>query len=194
MTDYDSLYQQGLYLSPDQQDLLLAALSSNNPAPKRQNPDSESKGGSNDTPKHTSSGSFSSGGAVPPQTQSGGLGYGDDDSPFLELNPDADFDFQGSESLIGDIPGSALASDDYEPGDKRKDMEGKSDNEESGKKRRESDVQAKKPGRKPLMSEPTSVRRRLHVALLETANLYFRSARLKTVPHSGHSVIARKNT
>lgn len=165
MTDYNSLYQQGLYLSPDQQDLLLAALSSNDPSQKQQNKSSQKKTESNGTPKHTPAGSVNvspSAGNDPFGNQSGGLGYGDDDSPFLDFNPDADFDFQGSESLIGDIPESVPPSDDYEPGDKRKDMDGKSENENEesgGKKRRESDSQAKKPGRKPLTSEPTSKRK-----------------------------------
>lgn len=164
MTDYNSLYQQGLYLSPDQQDLLLAALSSNNPPQKNHNQSPHPKAESDGTPKHTPSGSVNlspSAGNDPLGNQSGGLGYGDDESPFLDFNPDVDFDFQGSESLIGDIPGSVPASEDYEPGDKRKDMDGKSENEneESGKKRRESDGQAKKPGRKPLTSEPTSKRK-----------------------------------
>lgn len=164
MTDYNSLYQQGLYLSPDQQDLLLAALSSNNSSQKQQNKSPQTKTESNGTPKHTPAGSVNvspSAGNDPLGNQPGGLGYGDDDSPFLDFNPDADFDFQGSESLIGDIPESVPPSDDYEPGDKRKDMDGKSENENEesgGKKRRESDSQAKKPGRKPLTSEPTSVR------------------------------------
>ena len=160
MTDYNSLYQQGLYLSPDQQDLLLAALSSNNPSQKQPNSTPQPKKAANDTPKHTSRGSLTvspSGGV--PQNQPG-LNLGDNDSPFLDFSPDVDFDLQGSENLIGDIPGSVPASDDYEPGDKRKDMDDKSENEneESGKKRRESDVTAKKPGRKPLTSEPTTVR------------------------------------
>lgn len=160
MTDVNSLYQQGLYLSPGQQDLLLAALSSNNPPPNPQNASPQLKKESNRTSKHSASGSFN-GGVDGLQPQSGSLGYGDDESPFLDFNPDLDFDdIPGSDSLIGDIPGSVPASEDYGPGDKRKDMDGRSEieNEESGKRRRESDVQSKKPGRKPLMSEPTSVR------------------------------------
>lgn len=156
MADYNSLYQQGLYLSPNQQDLLLAALSSNNP-PKQQNSSPAPK---RESPGHASSGSFSvSPNDFDPSTGNG-YDYGNDDSPFLDFNPDADFDFQGSESLIGDLPGSYLP-DDYEPGDKRKDIEAKleDDQGEPGKKRRESeDRTARKPGRKPLTSEPTTVR------------------------------------
>ncbi|KAI9925250.1 hypothetical protein ASPWEDRAFT_32453 [Aspergillus wentii DTO 134E9] len=160
MSDFSSLYQQGLYLSPDQQDLLLAALSSNNQSKnssqKPQNGTPHMKTESEGTPGQASAGSLSvsPSGFDRSQNQSGGYGYGDDDSPFLDFNPEVDFDFPGSDSLIGDLPGG-----EYEPGDKRKDIDG-DENEESGKKRRESDDKAaKKPGRKPLTSEPTSKRK-----------------------------------
>lgn len=151
MTDHNQLYQQGLYLSPNQQDLLLAALSSNNPPPKHQNNTPPVKRESGSTPGHASSGSFS---ISPRGFDHNGYNFGTDESPFLDFNPDPDFDL-GSESLIGDLPGI-----DYEPGDKRKDIGGnlEDENEESGKKRRESDDKtARKPGRKPLTSEPTTV-------------------------------------
>lgn len=161
MADYNSLYQQGLYLSPGQQDLLLAALSSNNHSQKQQNTpqNPKSKNDPENTPGRTSSGSYSASPGFDRSQNSGNLGY--DESPFLDFNPDLDFDFQGSESLIGDLPGG-FPSDDPEVGEKRKDLEGRSDNEneDSGKKRRESDDKtAKKPGRKPLTSEPTSKRK-----------------------------------
>lgn len=152
MSDYNSPPNQPLYLSPHQQDLLLAALSSNNQPPKnspapKQEPDS--------TPRQGPSASFSiSPNALDHNPESA---Y---ESPFLDFNPDPELDFPGSDSLIGDLPGSFLP-DDYEPGDKRKGIDGKSedDQEESGKKRRESDEKvARKPGRKPLTSEPTTVR------------------------------------
>ncbi|KAI2840447.1 transcriptional regulator family: bZIP [Aspergillus niger] len=162
MADYNSLYQHGLYLSPDQQDLLLAALSSNNPPAKQQNNSHPpaSKSDPESTPGTT--GSYNMSPAFDPSNpHSGGLGYGDDESPFLDFNPELDFDFQGSENLIGDIPDSLPQSEEPEPGEKRKDIDGDADeNEASGKKRRESDEKAaKKPGRKPLTSEPTSKRK-----------------------------------
>jgi AP-1-like factor len=162
MADYNTLYQRGLYLSPDQQDLLLAALSSNNQPQKQQtvthNP--EANQNLSHTPGHASSGSFS---VSPPSGLDGSVNqsttFGYEDSPYLDLNPDFDLDFLGNESLIGDLPPSLPSTEDYEPGDKRKDIDGQeNDKEESGKKRRESDEKAaKKPGRKPLTSEPTSV-------------------------------------
>lgn len=78
-----------------------------------------------------------------------------DDSPFLDFDPEADFgdesfDFDENARMIGDIPG--------ELHDKRKSIDGKDDDDEGGGKRREGeDKTAKKPGRKPLTSEPTSV-------------------------------------
>ncbi|KAF9887010.1 DNA-binding transcription factor yap1 [Aspergillus nanangensis] len=158
MSDYNAIFQQNLYnLSPDQQNLLLAALSSNNP---QKNPVPKDEPDS--TPAQPPSGSFTmSPGFNHSRSQSGGLGFADDESPYLDFNPDLDFDFQGTEDLIGDLPGS-VPSDDHELGEKRKDLEDRSDNEneESGKKRRESDDKtAKKPGRKPLTSEPTSKRK-----------------------------------
>ena len=88
---------------------------------------------------------------------SGQLGFGTDESPFLDFDPDVDFDFQGTDQLIGDLP----EFENHESGDKRKSFDGDEDDSNNGKKRRESDDKdksAKKPGRKPLTSEPTTVR------------------------------------
>ncbi|KAJ5081825.1 hypothetical protein NUU61_010089 [Penicillium alfredii] len=159
MGDYDQLYQQGLYLDPNQQDLLLAALSSNNPSQKPEpnasyikpdhSPDQASSNGPSGPPSDGLDGSYSNPNA---------FRYADDESPFLDFNPEVDFEFPNSEDLIGDLPGSA-STFDYELGEKRKSMDGKSeiDGEENGRKRRESE--AKKPGRKPLTSEPTTKRK-----------------------------------
>ncbi|KAJ5281757.1 hypothetical protein N7478_007129 [Penicillium angulare] len=158
MGDYDQLYQQGLYnLSPDQQDLLLAALSSNNPAPKQPNHHNVKPEGS---PDQTSSNGMSappSGNFDNPQSHFNAFGFGNDESPFLEFNNDVDFEFPGSGELIGDLPGDT--PHDYELGEKRKSIDGESavDVEETAKKRRDSE--AKKPGRKPLTSEPTTKRK-----------------------------------
>ncbi|KAJ5666639.1 AP-1-like transcription factor napA [Penicillium macrosclerotiorum] len=160
MGDYEQLYQQGLYLSPNQQDLLLAALSSNTPAHKQPqsnpnhtplikpdpSPDRHSPNGISAPP----SGGFDS-------AQLNTFGFGDDESPFLDFIPEADFEFPGSAELIGELPGGT--GTEYELGEKRKSMDGsvETEGEETGKKRRESE--AKKPGRKPLTSEPTTKRK-----------------------------------
>ncbi|KAF7714466.1 AP-1-like transcription factor [Penicillium ucsense] len=160
MSDFSQLYQQGLYLSPDQQDLLLAALSSNHPAPKQQSQNVQTPAVK---PNHSPDRSSSYGASAPPSggfesAQLSALGFTEDESPFLDFNPDLDFEFPDSANLIGELPGTA-APNEYDVGEKRKSMDGKSevDGDENGKKRRESE--AKKPGRKPLTSEPTTKRK-----------------------------------
>lgn len=154
MGDYEQLYNQGLYLSPGQQDLLMAALHSNAPANKHINhtpqviPDH--------SPDHSSNGlSGPPSGALDSTSHLNPFGnFGDDESPYLDFDPGVDFDYTASGDLIGDLPGGP--GQDYESGGKRKSIDGKSDEgEDTGKKRRESE--AKKPGRKPLTSEPTTV-------------------------------------
>lgn len=176
MADFDSMYGQGLYLSPQQQDLLMAALASNNRSNVGNNGQSglrtPSKSKSNSTShmdqspplSHSQNFDFTSSNYLESPIQdipgSGTLGAGSDESPFLEFDPDGDFDFSGQ--LIGDLPDFADQGDENEFREKRKSIDGDSDEMENGKKRRESDgdrdKSAKKPGRKPLTSEPTSVR------------------------------------
>jgi AP-1-like factor len=175
MADYNALYQQSLYLSPEQQDLLLAALTSNNP-PQRQDTNRPSMDGhlktesdsstSNNSPSQPQSANFDPSSSnyfespVQEAPGSGHLEFGSDESPFLEFDPDADFEFSGGDQLIGDIPDFPSHGEEHESGEKRKSLDGKEEQTETGKKRRESedkDRTAKKPGRKPLTSEPTSV-------------------------------------
>lgn len=158
MADYNNLYSQAPYLSPGEQNLLLAALSSNKPNQKLNPQKPKPEPNTNDTPGQVSSASFASPAFDGSNHQFDNINY--DESPYLDFNPELDWDFPGSEqNLIGDLPGS-VPSDEYEVGEKRKELDGNS--EVSGKKRRESDDKSddrlsKKPGRKPLMSEPTSV-------------------------------------
>jgi len=159
MSDY-SQYSQGLYLSPNEQDLLLAALSSHNPAHHPQGSTDHVKSEHDTSPDHGLSNSLSgppSGGFDNGFPHPNAFGIASDDSPYLDFNPEADFDdFPGSSSsMIGDLPGTTLG--DHELGEKRKSIDGQSETngEDTGNKRRESE--AKKPGRKPLTSEPTTV-------------------------------------
>jgi len=71
-----------------------------------------------------------------------------DATSYAEFNAELDFDFSGVANDNGDDYG--------EGGEKRKNSDA-SDEEESGNKRREGDDK-KKPGRKPITSEPTTVR------------------------------------
>jgi AP-1-like transcription factor len=168
MADFNPLYQQNLYLSPEQQNLLMAALNSNNPSQKQLDNKNDSASRSR-TESSSNETSPSQGNGFDPSTSSyfdsphmqdapgsGHLGFGSDESPFLDFDPDVDFDFQGTDELIGDLPDL----DDHGPGDKRKSIDESSEDLSNGKKRRESDDKdksAKKPGRKPLTSEPTTV-------------------------------------
>jgi len=92
---------------------------------------------------------------------------GFEESPFLdydyEFDADGSFDYDFANGsvdglMIGKLPGTS-SDGDADTHDKRShpDDEGE-DDEEGGGKRRESEGKgAKKPGRKPLTSEPTSV-------------------------------------
>ena len=132
-----------LYLSPNEENLLVAALNSNQPRTGRQDsqnysPDSQMNPGS------------------------GQLNFSDD-SPYLDFDQDGEFDdsfdFDPNGRMIGDLPDEEDTGNHLH--DKRKSVGDKDDNDdEGGGKRREGeDKTAKKPGRKPLTSEPTSVGR-----------------------------------
>lgn len=166
-----------LFLSADQQDLLMAALNSN------QSPNLKS--GSNTTKTTPQAPSFTPNMSSAPD--SGHLDFSDD-SPYLDFDPDGDFDdsfnYDSSSRMIGDIPG--------ELHDKRKSIGADDDeDEEGGGKRREGeDRTAKKPGRKPLTSEPTTVSR--SDSLASKSNLD-RNAKPRTVLPNEHSVNEKKN-
>lgn len=84
---------------------------------------------------------------------SGHLDFNPDDSPYLDFDIDGDgdesYDFDGNGQMIGDIPGDLH--------EKRKSFDGNDDDEGGGKRREGEDKSGKKPGRKPLTSEPTTV-------------------------------------
>ena len=135
-----------LYLSPGEQDLLVAALNSNQTGAAHRGSDSQNM---NYTP------------TTQTNPGSGQMGF-DDDSPYLDFDPDGDyddsaFDFDSNARMIGDLPNDdTIGNGDLH--DKRKSIDGQDDDDEGGGKRREGeDRTSKKPGRKPLTSEPTSV-------------------------------------
>lgn len=141
-------------LSPHQQSLLFAALNSN-------------KGPSLDTsgsidPLAMAPMSFSES----PQQQAPGSGTlnGFEESPFIDYDYDFDpegsfdysFDNNSQGQMIGKLPGTSSDGDDHH--DKRSHPDDDDDEEDGGGKRREGEEKgSKKPGRKPLTSEPTSV-------------------------------------
>jgi len=173
MTGTSSDFQNGapFYLDPTQQDLLLAALASND-----QNSNDILAMGL-DSAKHGHDASlfqypldtlntayFTS----PQQTTPamGNLSNGSiDESPFADYHDgDNNLDFDRADNkdlMIGALPGGTPG----DPNDKRKSPDDDDDEEEEegaergGKRREGEEKQAKKPGRKPLTSEPTTKRK-----------------------------------
>lgn len=101
----------------------------------------------------------------PLQAPGSGTLNGFDESPFI----DYDYEFDGDDNfnfdlgndvqgqMIGNLPGTS-SDGDAENHEKRSHPDDDGDDEEGGGKRREGDDKSsKKPGRKPLTSEPTSV-------------------------------------
>ena len=82
------------------------------------------------------------------------------DSPpqDFEFNDEADYDFDLDEDADDADEDNVSPDSSGHLHDKRKSIDGKGDDDEGGGKRREGDDKtSKKPGRKPLTSEPTSV-------------------------------------
>lgn len=101
----------------------------------------------------------------PVQAPGSGTLNGFEESPFI----DYDYEFDGADGfdyefandsqgqMIGKLPGTS-SDGDAETHDKRSHPDDDGDEDEGGGKRREGDEKSsKKPGRKPLTSEPTSV-------------------------------------
>lgn len=165
MTSTNEQFNAQYNLDQNQQGLLLAALNSNNPS-------------RNNTPKTALQHNFSTSQDMAQQFNFEGimndLPIGNfeaslGESPYLDFldnndpNYDGNFDFDLPETdgqMIGAMPGSEDGSQDIH--DKRKMSEDDDDDDEeheNGAKRQETGEgkTAKKPGRKPLTSEPTSV-------------------------------------
>jgi len=146
-----------LTLSARQEHLLYAALNSNS---KSSNIDPSNNQSTNSFAM--APGSFTE---SPLQAPGSGTLNGFDDSPFIdydyEFDADGSFDYDFSNDsqgqMIGKLPGSS-SDGDADVHDKRSHPDDDGDEEEGGGKRREGDEKTtKKPGRKPLTSEPTSV-------------------------------------
>lgn len=161
-------FQNGapFYLDATQQDLLLAALASNNQNPNdlfstgldNGNPNKQSL---NDAQFQYPVDALDPAYFTSPQQSSIGTGFsnvGIEESPFIDyVDGDTGFDFENVDGdMIGALPGDTPAADSSEkrksPGDEEAE-----DDEGGGKRREGEDKQAKKPGRKPLTSEPTTV-------------------------------------
>lgn len=145
-------------LSPHQQNLLFAALNSN----KAVDPATMSQQDTT-SPLQQVQATFTE--SPIQQTPGSGTLNGLDESPFIDYDYDFeadgsfDYDFHNmsNDQMIGKLPGSS-SDGDAENHDKRSHPDDEEDDEDGGGKRREGDDKSsKKPGRKPLTSEPTSV-------------------------------------
>ncbi len=138
-----------LTLTPHQQSLLFAALNANKPT---NSPTIQSQYDGSPVAGADGQGSFQ--------------GSPDFDYDYDFAGADSSFDFSYDDTnqprMIGDMPGakrSKSGSADTESSEKRSHPDDDDDEENSGSKRRESeDKVAKKPGRKPLTTEPSNVR------------------------------------
>ena len=126
-------------------------------------------------------------------------GMESDTSPLLDFElEDGSFDWDNT-GMIGDLP-TASNGDDTEHHDKRKKSVDEDDGDEGTGKRREGDEKgsARKPGRKPLTGEPTTVS---YITIVNDRNKAIditstRNARLRIEPHnapfaSGRNVTSR---
>ncbi len=150
-------YAPDLSLNRDQEELLRTALSSN--------PRASPRGSSLDTTskKATQNSSSMANGAdvypSPVQEMPGSATFESfDESPFLDQDlDDGTFDWDNSgDQLFGDLPGDDL-NDDGEHHEKRKASIDEDEDEGTSKRRESGEKNAKKPGRKPLTGEPTTV-------------------------------------
>ncbi|KAF2635378.1 PAP1-domain-containing protein [Massarina eburnea CBS 473.64] len=158
-------FQNGapFYLDPNQQDLLLAALSSNS-----QNPN-DLFSGIDSTNARLNGQSFQypvdnldPSTFFSPHQANLGAGDGVEESPYVDYLDGENLDFDNGDNgdlMIGALPGDSPAKTE-EGTEKRKSPDDDEEEIEGGGKRREGeDKQAKKPGRKPLTSEPTTKRK-----------------------------------
>lgn len=147
-----------IYLSPHQQALLFAALNSN------KGPDKPSALST----ANLQMDSMEFNESPLQQTPGSGTLGGFNDSPFMDeyydFETDGQFDFDSGNDvlhgqMIGKLPGTSSSDGDENQHDKRSHPDDEDDDEEGGGgKRREGEEKgSKKPGRKPLTSEPTSV-------------------------------------
>lgn len=145
---------EGIILTPQQQSLLFAALNSNRGNNGLSN-NAPSNNGLNMSPLQFD--------GSPVQDESFQTSP-DIDYDYDYAGPDSSFDLSfdtgNQPRMIGDLPGAkrALRSDSSDPESPDKRSHPDDDEGSPGAKRRESEEKvAKKPGRKPLTTEPSSV-------------------------------------
>jgi hypothetical protein len=188
-----------LQLSTNEQSLLITALNSNKPARNGSYSTLHITNGRKAMSPIQNGSTFTSPNQqAPGSTAVTSLDF--DASPFLDYDlEDGNFenwDMNGGQ-MIGDLPGTSVSDEDQEHHDKRKkssDDNGEDDEDGGGKRREGDDRSAKKPGRKPLTSEPTTKRKvgadaRSSNAIILTHTYY----RLRIVLPSAHSENEKSN-
>ena len=149
------------YLDLNQQDLLLAALNSQANGQQDTQPQTNGRGslGGSFSESHQLQSNNMNGAFISPsEAEFDSFG---DYTPELDYLDDG-FDFENADlggEMIGSLPGAGDSNEDLH--EKRKSPDEKDLNDGSDAKRHESqdgEKGAKKPGRKPLTSEPTTVR------------------------------------
>ena len=163
-----NIYAPNLSLTKDERALLRTALSSNSPRASAPRPFGQrpASGGTdarmaNGTPNTKTRDAIINNSSMyrSPDQDGPASGLEADTSPLIDFDlEDGNFDWDNSGDLFGDLP-KLLNGDDTEHHDKRKKSMQDDDEEEEGSgKRREGDERtARKPGRKPLTGEPTTV-------------------------------------
>jgi hypothetical protein len=123
---------------------------------------------------------------------SGHFDFGPDDSPYLDFDIDGEgddsLDFDGQGQMIGDLPETTS-----ELHDKRKSIDGKDGDEGGGKRRESEDKTGKKPGRKPLTSEPTTVSIDDSFPAWDESNFASRNVKRRIGPPNEHSGNERRS-
>ena len=161
-------YSPNLRLTESEQALLRTALSSNSPrtsiAPSFGQRTASGNTGAqmaSGTPSQRSRDTMMNNSSIytSPDQDGPASGLDADTSPLLDFDlEDGNYDWDNNGDLFGDLPGLP-SGDNSEHHDKRKKSTDDNDDEEEGSgKRRESDEKTgRKPGRKPLTGEPTTV-------------------------------------
>ncbi|KAF2837591.1 PAP1-domain-containing protein [Patellaria atrata CBS 101060] len=176
-TTHDPFNPQ-MYLSPNQQDLLLAALTSNNPnvntdayannarAQQRTSQQPQQQFPVTDNMNNIDDGYFASPEQAYTMTPDLNGDFLDNLDGYLDGGTSFDFSQNDTNGLmIGNLPdgvSKAPSTDENDTSEKRKSPDdGDSEDEADGsvKRREGEDKTAKKPGRKPLTSEPTTKRK-----------------------------------
>lgn len=204
MAEFDEpSFKSEFYLNPNEQDLLLTALNSNKPTGSTIGlyNSTANRSNSHNATKSTQSNMASTYTSPAQQTPGSATltNKGFDNSPFgdFELD-DSNFDWDVNGELIGALPGTTTRQEDHEEnelGDKRKSPEDAEEEDGGGKRREGEDKTGKKPGRKPLTSEPTTVS---VLALAFPCSLFLihfiRNVKPRTGLHREHFEKGRRNT